>query len=55
MLDEAFGELVDALGDIVQPVELGARFDQAIDLHGTVMAVEMAHNFRRDSRRAAMC
>jgi Asp-tRNA(Asn)/Glu-tRNA(Gln) amidotransferase A subunit family amidase len=47
-LDEAFGELVAALGDNVQAVELGGAFDRAIELHGTVMAVEMAHNFRRD-------
>ncbi len=48
VLDEAFGELVDALGDIVQPLDLGHTFDKAIEFHGTVMAVEMAHNFRRD-------
>ena len=48
MLDEAFGELVAALGDVIQPVELGGAFDRVIDFHGIVMAVEMAHNFRRD-------
>ena len=47
-LDEAFAELVAALGDAVQPVDLGGSFDRAIDFHGTVMAVDMAHNFRRD-------
>jgi Asp-tRNA(Asn)/Glu-tRNA(Gln) amidotransferase A subunit family amidase len=48
VLDEAFGELVAALGDIIEPVELGRAFDQAIGFHGTIMAVDMAHNFRRD-------
>lgn len=48
VLDEAFGELVAALGDIIQPVELGRAFDRAIGFHGTIMAVDMAHNFRRD-------
>jgi Asp-tRNA(Asn)/Glu-tRNA(Gln) amidotransferase A subunit family amidase len=47
-LDEAFGELVAALGDVVQPVELGSSFDRAIEFQGTVMSVDMAHNFRRD-------
>jgi Asp-tRNA(Asn)/Glu-tRNA(Gln) amidotransferase A subunit family amidase len=47
-LDEAFGELAAALGDIIQPIELGSPFDRAIGFHGTVMAVDMAHNFRRD-------
>lgn len=48
VLDEAFAELVAAIGDNAQPVELGSAFDRAIELHGVVMAVEMAHNFRRD-------
>ncbi len=45
---DAFAELVRSLGDAVNEVELGPSFDRAIDLHGTVMAVEMAHNFHRD-------
>jgi Asp-tRNA(Asn)/Glu-tRNA(Gln) amidotransferase A subunit family amidase len=44
----AFAELVDALGDAVAEVELGAGFERAIDLHRTVMEVEMAHNLHRD-------
>ncbi len=48
VLDEAFAELVSALGEIVQPVDLGTSFDRAIDFHGIVMAADMAHNFRRD-------
>jgi Asp-tRNA(Asn)/Glu-tRNA(Gln) amidotransferase A subunit family amidase len=48
VLEEAFSELVDALGDIVQPVDIGASFDRGIDFHGIVMGSDMAHNFRRD-------
>jgi Asp-tRNA(Asn)/Glu-tRNA(Gln) amidotransferase A subunit family amidase len=47
-LDDAFAELVAVLGDAVQPLDLGSAFDRGIDFHGTVMAVDMAHNFRRD-------
>jgi len=47
-LDEAFAELVGVLGDAGQPLDLGTAFDRGIDFHGTVMAVDMAHNFRRD-------
>jgi Asp-tRNA(Asn)/Glu-tRNA(Gln) amidotransferase A subunit family amidase len=45
---EAFAELVEALGEQASEVELGPRFDAVIDLHRTVMEVEMAHNFHRD-------
>ena len=45
---EAFGELVEALGEAVGQVDLGAGFDRAIDMHRTVMEVEMAHNLHRD-------
>jgi Asp-tRNA(Asn)/Glu-tRNA(Gln) amidotransferase A subunit family amidase len=45
---EAFSELVDALGATVEEVELGASFTRAIDLHQTIMDVEMAHNLHRD-------
>jgi Asp-tRNA(Asn)/Glu-tRNA(Gln) amidotransferase A subunit family amidase len=44
----AFAELVDALGDTAAEVELGAGFETAINLHRTVMEVEMAHNLHRD-------
>lgn len=47
-LDEAFAELVAALGDNVEAVELGSSFERAITFQGVVMASEMAHNFRRD-------
>jgi Asp-tRNA(Asn)/Glu-tRNA(Gln) amidotransferase A subunit family amidase len=45
---EAFGELTAALGEAVSAVDLGESFGRAIDLHRTVMEVEMAHNLRRD-------
>jgi Asp-tRNA(Asn)/Glu-tRNA(Gln) amidotransferase A subunit family amidase len=46
---EAFGELMEALGtEVVSEVELGASFARAIDLHRTIMEVEMAHNLGRD-------
>lgn len=51
ILDEAFAELVEALSDVVQPIDLGGAFDRGIEFHGTVMAVDMAHNFRRDLAR----
>jgi Asp-tRNA(Asn)/Glu-tRNA(Gln) amidotransferase A subunit family amidase len=45
---EAFAELVEALGDAASEVELGESFARAFDLHRTVMEVEMAHNLHRD-------
>jgi Asp-tRNA(Asn)/Glu-tRNA(Gln) amidotransferase A subunit family amidase len=45
---EAFAELVAAIGEQASEVELGPRFDTAVDLHRTVMEVEMAHNLHRD-------
>jgi Asp-tRNA(Asn)/Glu-tRNA(Gln) amidotransferase A subunit family amidase len=45
---EAFAELVEALGEHIYEVELGPAFDRAIDMHRTVMEVEMAHNLHRD-------
>jgi Asp-tRNA(Asn)/Glu-tRNA(Gln) amidotransferase A subunit family amidase len=46
--EEAFAELVGALGEQASEVELGASFDHAIDWHRTIMEVEMAHNLHRD-------
>jgi Asp-tRNA(Asn)/Glu-tRNA(Gln) amidotransferase A subunit family amidase len=45
---EAFSELVEALGEHVNEVELGQSFDRAIDMHRTIMDVEMAFNLHRD-------
>jgi len=51
VLDEAFAELFDALGENVQPVDIGSSFARAIDFQGVVMAADMAHNFRQDLAR----
>jgi Asp-tRNA(Asn)/Glu-tRNA(Gln) amidotransferase A subunit family amidase len=45
---EAFGELVEALGEAVAEVELEARFGRVREMHRLIADVEMAHNFRRD-------
>ncbi len=45
---EAFAELVEALGETVSEVELGAGFARAVEMHRTIMEVEMAHNLGRD-------
>jgi Asp-tRNA(Asn)/Glu-tRNA(Gln) amidotransferase A subunit family amidase len=45
---EAFSELVEALGEQVNEVEPGQSFDRAIDMHRTIMDVEMAFNLHRD-------
>ena len=45
---EAFAELVETLGEAVSEIELGAGFARAVEMHRTIMEVEMAHNLRRD-------
>jgi Asp-tRNA(Asn)/Glu-tRNA(Gln) amidotransferase A subunit family amidase len=50
---EAFGELVEALGDAASEVEIGQGFERAIDMHRVIMEVEMAHNLRRDFEKGA--
>ncbi len=45
---EAFAELVATLGEAVADVELGAGFGRAVEMHRTIMEVEMAHNLHRD-------
>ena len=45
---DAFAQLVQALGDAVAEVELGAGFARAVEMHRTIMEVEMAHNLGRD-------
>jgi Asp-tRNA(Asn)/Glu-tRNA(Gln) amidotransferase A subunit family amidase len=47
---EAFAELVDALGDRVEEVELFPSAAQAWDWHKTIMAAEMASNLEREWR-----
>ncbi len=44
----AFAELVEALGEAVSEVEIGSSFDRAIDMHRTIMEVEMAFNLHKD-------
>ncbi|MDA9501226.1 glutamyl-tRNA amidotransferase [Bradyrhizobium sp. CCBAU 11357] len=48
---DAFAELVEVLGDASSEVELGPRFAKAVDMHGIIMEVDMAHNLRRDYER----
>jgi Asp-tRNA(Asn)/Glu-tRNA(Gln) amidotransferase A subunit family amidase len=50
---EAFSELVEALGEAAAEVEISSSFERAIDMHRTVMEVEMAHNFHRDYERGS--
>ncbi len=45
---EAFGELVEALGEQASALDLGDSFGRIVDLHRVVMETEMAHNLRRD-------
>lgn len=48
---EAMAEVVAALGEAALEVELGAGFARALEMHRTIMEVEMAHNLRRDYAR----
>jgi len=45
---EAFGELVEALGERVEEVELFPSADGAWDWHKTIMEVDMAASFERE-------
>jgi len=45
---EALAELVEALGDRVEEVELSASAEGAWDWHKTIMETEMAANFERE-------
>jgi Asp-tRNA(Asn)/Glu-tRNA(Gln) amidotransferase A subunit family amidase len=45
---QAFAELIDAMGDSVTEVDIGSNSARIIDLHRTIMEVEMAHNLHRD-------
>jgi Asp-tRNA(Asn)/Glu-tRNA(Gln) amidotransferase A subunit family amidase len=47
---EAFGELVEALGDRVEEVELFPSALEAWDWHRTIMSAEMAANLEREWR-----
>jgi Asp-tRNA(Asn)/Glu-tRNA(Gln) amidotransferase A subunit family amidase len=50
---EAFAELVEFLGEAASEVEVGESFGRAIDMHRTVMEVDMAYNFHRDYEKGA--
>ena len=52
VMRDAMAELVEALGDRVAEVELGPSFAPVVEMHRTIMEVEMAHNLRRDYERA---
>jgi Asp-tRNA(Asn)/Glu-tRNA(Gln) amidotransferase A subunit family amidase len=45
---EAFAELTRALNQAAVEIDIGESFGRAIDLHRTVMEVEMAYNLHRD-------
>ena len=45
---EAFGELVEYLGENAEEVELPEFFDEAVELHRTIMEADLAWNFRRE-------
>ncbi len=42
-----FGELTDALGDLIDEVPLPEPFDKVLDLHHVIMATEMSRNLAR--------
>ena len=49
MTGEAFAEIVEALGgETAVEVDIGESFGRAVDLHRTMMEVEMAYNLHRD-------
>lgn len=50
---EAFAELVELLGEAASEVEVGESFGRTIDMHRTVMEVDMAYNFHRDYETGA--
>ncbi len=49
---EAFLELIEALGDRVEPVELPSVFAEAWPAHGTIVDVELAHCLGDDEAAA---
>jgi Asp-tRNA(Asn)/Glu-tRNA(Gln) amidotransferase A subunit family amidase len=46
-----FAELVEAVGERVEAVELPAMFEQAIELHGAIMQADLAKSFAREYER----
>ena len=50
---EAFAELVGELGNGVQELALADAFDEAIDLHRTIMETDLARSFAAEYERGA--
>jgi len=50
---EAFGELVEALGDAIERIDLPAPFDRAIDWHRAIMETEIAASLAAEHERGA--
>jgi len=46
-----FAELVEALGEPVEEVALSASFDDAIEIHRTIMEADLAKSFAREYER----
>jgi Asp-tRNA(Asn)/Glu-tRNA(Gln) amidotransferase A subunit family amidase len=46
-----FAELADVLGDRVEELPLSASFDDAIEMHRTIMEADLARSFARDYER----
>jgi Asp-tRNA(Asn)/Glu-tRNA(Gln) amidotransferase A subunit family amidase len=46
-----FAELVEALGERVEEVALSASFDDAIEIHRTIMEADLAKSFAREYER----
>jgi Asp-tRNA(Asn)/Glu-tRNA(Gln) amidotransferase A subunit family amidase len=46
-----FAELVEALGERVEEVALSASFDDAIEIHRSIMEADLAKNFAREYER----
>jgi Asp-tRNA(Asn)/Glu-tRNA(Gln) amidotransferase A subunit family amidase len=53
VMREAFGELVEELGEAAVEVDIGESFGRAIAMQKVVMEVEMAHNLHRDYEKGA--
>ena len=50
---DAFGELVDVMGDRVEEIDLGAVYDEVFEWHRIVMEADIAKNMNDDYQRGA--
>ncbi len=48
---EAFAEIVEHLGDVVEEVNLPQQFDDALALHRTIMEADLARSFEQEYAR----